>query len=57
MFVNRVIAGLKKHFYVSCLGLLICLAGEFLRKAAILTAGRNFHHLVSGNVIAKQVFS
>lgn len=41
--------GLKKHFYVSCLGLLICLAGEFLRKAAILTAGRNFHHLVQSH--------
>lgn len=47
MCVNRIIADLKRHFYVSGLGLLICLAGEFLRKAAILTAGRNFHHLVS----------
>lgn len=38
--------GLKELYYISYLGLAICIAGEFLRKLAMFTAGSNFNHLV-----------
>lgn len=38
--------GLKQHFIVSYIGLAVCIAGEFLRKLAMLSAGKNFNHLV-----------
>ncbi|KAL1496963.1 hypothetical protein ABEB36_008006 [Hypothenemus hampei] len=37
---------LKQHFYISYIGFAVCIAGEFLRKLAIFTAGKSFHHLV-----------
>ncbi|CAG9768465.1 unnamed protein product [Ceutorhynchus assimilis] len=39
--------GLKQYFcYVSYIGLALCIAGECLRKLAMLTARGNFNHLV-----------
>ncbi|ERL84837.1 protein-S-isoprenylcysteine O-methyltransferase isoform X1 [Dendroctonus ponderosae] len=46
---------LKEHFYVSYLGLVMCIAGEFLRKLAMLTAGRNFNHLVQSEKASDHV--
>lgn len=37
---------LKDNLHVMVLGVVICLAGEMLRKMAILTATSNFNHLV-----------
>ena len=37
---------LKQLSYVSLLGLLMVMCGECLRKAAMLTAGSNFNHIV-----------
>lgn len=36
--------GLKEHWSVSNVGLLLVLVGELIRKAAILTARRSFTH-------------
>ncbi|XP_066253951.1 protein-S-isoprenylcysteine O-methyltransferase [Euwallacea similis] len=38
--------GLKQHLSISYVGLSICVFGEYLRKLAMITAGRNFNHLV-----------
>ena len=32
--------------WVSIIGILVCVAGEIIRKAAMLTAGSNFDHLI-----------
>lgn len=37
---------LKQLKWLSCVGLLMVLCGEVLRKAAMLTAGSNFNHIV-----------
>lgn len=37
---------MKKTYLVSDIGLVICIVGELLRKAAMLTASSNFNHLV-----------
>ncbi|XP_074592229.1 putative protein-S-isoprenylcysteine O-methyltransferase [Curcuma longa] len=37
---------LKEHWLVSNIGLMMVLFGEFIRKAAILTAGRSFTHMI-----------
>lgn len=38
--------GLKEHWWVSNLGLAIVIIGEVIRKAAIITAGQAFTHLI-----------
>nr|CAI5828744.1 unnamed protein product [Callosobruchus analis] len=38
--------GLKQIYWLSNVGLSICVLGELLRKASMLTARSNFHHLV-----------
>ncbi|XP_056648884.1 protein-S-isoprenylcysteine O-methyltransferase [Diorhabda sublineata] len=38
--------GLKQIYWLSNIGLGICVLGELLRKTAMLTAGSNFNHLV-----------
>ncbi|XP_050502925.1 protein-S-isoprenylcysteine O-methyltransferase isoform X3 [Diabrotica virgifera virgifera] len=38
--------GMKQFYWVSNIGLGICVLGELLRKTAMLTAGSNFNHLV-----------
>ncbi|XP_044750720.1 protein-S-isoprenylcysteine O-methyltransferase [Coccinella septempunctata] len=37
---------LKSYFIISYFGCAICIAGELLRKTAMLNAGTNFNHLV-----------
>ncbi|KAB0797995.1 hypothetical protein PPYR_08988 [Photinus pyralis] len=37
---------LKTKFWLSHIGLVVCIIGELLRKAAMLTASSNFNHLV-----------
>ncbi|XP_074571961.1 putative protein-S-isoprenylcysteine O-methyltransferase [Curcuma longa] len=37
---------LKEHWWVSSIGLLMVLVGEFIRKAAVLTAGQSFTHMI-----------
>ncbi|XP_028309006.1 protein-S-isoprenylcysteine O-methyltransferase [Gouania willdenowi] len=41
-----IVPELKQLRWLSLLGLLMVLCGEFLRKAAMLTAGSNFNHIV-----------
>ncbi|KAK8785944.1 hypothetical protein V5799_007690 [Amblyomma americanum] len=49
-FIERsLVPGLKQVWWVSCLGLLMCVAGEGLRKAAMLTAGTNFNHIIQNH--------
>jgi protein-S-isoprenylcysteine O-methyltransferase len=36
----------KEVWFISCCGLLMILIGEVIRKAAIVTAGRAFTHLI-----------
>ncbi|CAL8363817.1 unnamed protein product [Lota lota] len=43
---KMVVPELKQLSYFSLLGLLMVLCGECLRKAAMLTAGSNFNHIV-----------
>ncbi|KAJ8971636.1 hypothetical protein NQ317_015912 [Molorchus minor] len=38
--------GMKQIYWLSDIGLAICIAGEILRKVSIFTAGSSFHHLV-----------
>ncbi|XP_071481180.1 protein-S-isoprenylcysteine O-methyltransferase-like [Diadema antillarum] len=38
--------GLKSLWYISVLGCVLCVAGEFMRKLAMLTAGRSFNHYI-----------
>ncbi|CAG9831409.1 unnamed protein product [Diabrotica balteata] len=38
--------GMKQFYWISNIGLGICILGELLRKTAMLTAGSNFNHLV-----------
>ncbi|XP_054769085.1 protein-S-isoprenylcysteine O-methyltransferase-like [Lytechinus pictus] len=38
--------GLKSLWYISLLGIALCVGGEFLRKGAMLTAGRSFNHYI-----------
>ncbi|XP_042442200.1 probable protein-S-isoprenylcysteine O-methyltransferase [Zingiber officinale] len=40
---------LKEHWWVSSIGLLMVLFGEFIRKAAVLTAGQSFTHMIRRN--------
>lgn len=40
------IPGLKELWVVSVMGGILCLAGEILRKAAMITANTNFNHVV-----------
>lgn len=37
---------LKSLYLVTILGIVLCLVGEVVRKAAMLEAGRSFNHLV-----------
>jgi protein-S-isoprenylcysteine O-methyltransferase len=41
--------GLKELKLVNYLGLVVCLGGEILRKWSMLTASKNFTHLVREN--------
>ena len=36
----------KTLWYVSLIGLLLCVGGEVLRKVSMLTAGRSFNHYI-----------
>lgn len=38
---------MKTYYFISSLGLAICVIGELMRKGAMLTASSNFNHLVS----------
>ncbi|XP_010521927.1 PREDICTED: protein-S-isoprenylcysteine O-methyltransferase A isoform X2 [Tarenaya hassleriana] len=38
--------GLKEHWWVSNLGLVMVITGEIIRKTSIITAGRSFTHLI-----------
>ncbi|XP_046454900.1 protein-S-isoprenylcysteine O-methyltransferase-like [Daphnia pulex] len=38
--------GFKNAYWISMLGLLLCIGGEVLRKTAMLTAFHNFDHLI-----------
>ncbi|KAI3452754.1 hypothetical protein Pfo_009417 [Paulownia fortunei] len=38
--------GMKEHWSVSNMGLAMVVIGEFIRKLAIITAGRSFTHLI-----------
>lgn len=40
------VPSLKEYYIFWILGVLVCLVAEFLRKAAMITAGSNFNHLV-----------
>lgn len=42
----RLFSGLKSYYVISYFGCAICIAGEVLRKTAMLNAGTNFNHLV-----------
>ncbi|XP_022111332.1 protein-S-isoprenylcysteine O-methyltransferase-like isoform X1 [Acanthaster planci] len=37
---------LKQWWYVSLVGLVLCVGGEFLRKVSMLTAGKSFNHYI-----------
>ncbi|CAG9786985.1 unnamed protein product [Diatraea saccharalis] len=37
---------LKTHFWLSCVGVAMCIGGEILRKSAMFTAKTNFNHTV-----------
>ncbi|KAK8747784.1 hypothetical protein OTU49_016602 [Cherax quadricarinatus] len=46
-FVERwLLPDMKKVWYVSAIGIIICLWGEIIRKSAMLTAKTNFNHIV-----------
>uniref|UniRef100_A0A131Z3R9 Protein-S-isoprenylcysteine O-methyltransferase n=1 Tax=Rhipicephalus appendiculatus TaxID=34631 RepID=A0A131Z3R9_RHIAP len=48
--IERSIApGLKQMWWVSYVGLAMCVVGEGLRKAAMLTAGTNFNHIIQNH--------
>nr|SVE82701.1 EOG090X0CFU [Daphnia magna] len=38
--------GLKKSYWISGIGLFLCIGGEIVRKTAMLTAFHNFDHLI-----------
>ncbi|KFK25194.1 protein-s-isoprenylcysteine o-methyltransferase b [Arabis alpina] len=38
--------GMKQHWWISNLGLVMIVFGEIIRKTAIITAGRSFTHLI-----------
>lgn len=38
---------MKIHYILWILGLVLCLGGEILRKLAMITASKNFSHIVS----------
>nr|SVE74831.1 EOG090X0CFU [Daphnia carinata] len=38
--------GLKKNYWISGIGLFLCIGGEIVRKTAMLTAFHNFDHLI-----------
>lgn len=40
------LAGLKEMSFITVTGVIICLAGEVIRKTAMLTAAHNFDHLI-----------
>ncbi|CAH1969068.1 unnamed protein product [Acanthoscelides obtectus] len=44
--------GMKQVYWLSSVGICICVLGELLRKASMLTARSNFHHLVSHGMTA-----
>ncbi|KAL3228144.1 hypothetical protein MRX96_004058 [Rhipicephalus microplus] len=44
-----IMPGLKQMWWVSYVGLAMCLVGEGLRKAAMLTAGTNFNHIIQNH--------
>ena len=47
LFFCFICIGFKANLYfVSCIGLLVCLGGEGLRKLAMFTASSNFDHLI-----------
>lgn len=37
---------MKEHYLLIISGIILCIAGEFLRKLAIITAHSNFNHIV-----------
>ncbi|XP_065218484.1 protein-S-isoprenylcysteine O-methyltransferase [Planococcus citri] len=37
---------LKDHYYISIIGLLLCICGEIVRKLSMITASTNFNHIV-----------
>lgn len=38
--------GLKTFYWISYLGLTLCIGGEIIRKLAMMTAKSNFNHVV-----------
>jgi protein-S-isoprenylcysteine O-methyltransferase len=47
---------MKKYKMIWIVGSLICFLGEVLRKTAMLTAKKSFHHLVSHDVPSSKPF-
>ncbi|KAG7165080.1 S-isoprenylcysteine O-methyltransferase-like, partial [Homarus americanus] len=46
-FIERwLLPDMKKLWYVSIIGIIVCLWGEIVRKSAMLTAKTNFNHIV-----------
>lgn len=37
---------MKENLFILCLGIILCIAGEILRKLAIITANTSFNHIV-----------
>lgn len=46
-YTSNLILEMKKYKTLWIAGASICLAGEIIRKVAILTAKKSFHHIVS----------
>lgn len=40
---------MKETLWISVIGVLLCMAGESLRKAAMITAGSNFNHIIQSH--------
>lgn len=40
---------MKSYFWLSAVGVVMCITGEALRKSAMFTAKTNFNHTVSKN--------
>ena len=54
MYLNRrnyfiilnVFLGLKRYNFLACIGFILCIVGEGLRKTAMITGSTNFAHIV-----------
>lgn len=54
LLYKHIFIGFKTFYWISYLGLCVCIAGEVLRKTAMLTAKSNFNHLVTS--VIKNLF-